>query len=90
MFENHSLGLIAVTATLMGGSLLSAPIAQADATPYWGGLYKITFHTEQKSGTSMAARQTETPYKDNVSRSIKFDWTGSDWSRSNSWNWDCL
>ena len=43
MFEDHLLGLIAVTAMLMGGSLFSAPIAQADATPYWGGLYKITF-----------------------------------------------
>jgi hypothetical protein len=31
MFENHSLGVIAVTAMLMGGSLFSAPIAQADA-----------------------------------------------------------
>ena len=109
------LGLIAVTAMLMGGSLFSAPIAQADATPHWGGLYKIAFHTDQKSGTSMAAGQIGTPYtatyefttdcssgkcvasaidgptpKDNVSRSIKFDWTGSQWSRSNSWNWDCL
>ena len=75
----------------------------------------MTFHTDQKSGTSIAATQPETPYtasnmcttdcssgecvasaidgptpKENVSRWTKFDWTGSQWSRSTSWNWDCL
>ena len=115
MVAKCSRGLIAVAAMLTGGSLVAAPIAQADETPYWGGRYKVTFHTDQKSGTSIAATQTETPYtasymfttdcssgecvasaidgptpKQNVSRSTKFDWTGSQWSRSNSWNWDCL
>jgi hypothetical protein len=114
MLEKHSRGLIAVAAILMGGSLVVAPIAQADETPYWGGRYKVTFHTDQKSGTSIAATQSEAPYtvgymfttdctsgecvasaldgptpKDNVSPSTKFDWTGSRWSRSSSWNWDC-
>lgn len=115
MIGTRSVGLIAVGATLTGGSLLCAPIGHADAAPNWSGNYKVTFHTDQKSGTSMAAGQIETPYtatyefttdcssgkcvasvidgptpKDNVSQSIKFDWTGSQWSRSTSWNWDCL
>ncbi len=75
---------------------------------------KITFHTDQKSGTSVAATQQETPYtasfkittdcaadictasvldgptpKDNAAQSTSFVWTGSQWSRSNSWRWDC-
>lgn len=94
---------------------LAAPVASADETPFWGGWYTITFHTDQKSGTSIAATQQETPYtawykittdcaggtcvasvvdgptpKDNVVQSVRFDWTGSQWSRSNSWRWDCL
>ncbi|WP_328356958.1 hypothetical protein OG976_01555 [Mycobacterium sp. NBC_00419] len=101
-------------ATLLVCCALATPTAYAD-TPFWGGWYKITFHTDQKSGTSIAATQQETPYtawykmttdcsgatcvasvldgptpKDNVVQSVKFDWTGSQWSRSNSWRWDCL
>jgi hypothetical protein len=93
--------------------LLSAPVAHADEA-FWGGWYKITFHTDQKSGTSIASTQQETPYtasykittdcssgsciasvldgptpKDNVAQSTTFTWTGSQWSRSNSWRWDC-
>ncbi len=115
MVGKHSGGLITVAALLIGGALAAAPVAQADETPYWSGRYRVTFHTDQKSGTSVAASQRETPYtaayvfvtdcssgdcvasatdgptpKDNVSPSTKFTWTGSQWSRSNSWNWDCL
>jgi hypothetical protein len=115
MVEKCSRALPAVAAMLMGGSLVAAPITRAEDTPYWGGRYAVTFHTDQKSGTSVAATQAEAPYtasymfttdcsagecvastidgptpKDNVSRSTKFDWTGSDWSQSTSWNWDCL
>ena len=100
---------------MSAAGLLAAPMAHADETPFWGGWYKITFHTDQKSGTSIAATQQETPYtawykitttcsggkcvasvidgptpKDNVVQSVTFDWTGSTWSRANSWNWDCL
>ncbi|OYN77973.1 hypothetical protein [Mycolicibacterium sphagni] len=93
--------------------VIAVPVAHADE-PFWGGWYKITFHTDQKSGTSIAATQQETPYtasykittdcssgtciasaldgptpKDNVAQSTTFAWTGSQWSRSNSWRWDC-
>lgn len=92
--------------------VLAAP-AHADEA-FWGGWYKITFHTDQKSGTSIAASQQETPYtasykittdcssgtciasvvdgptpKDNVVQTTTFQWTGSQWTRSNSWRWDC-
>jgi len=93
--------------------LMVAPSAGADPAS-WNGWYKLTFHTDQKSGTSMAASQQETPYtasylfatdcssgscvasvtdgptpKDNVTSTTKFDWTGSQWSRTNDWRWDC-
>ena len=96
------------------GAIAIAPAASADPAPDWNGWYKITFHTDQKTGTSSAAKQAEQPYtawykfatdcssgtcvasvvdgptpKDNVPQSTKFDWTGSQWSRTNSWRWDC-
>ncbi len=96
------------------GVLAAAPTASADPAPNWNGWYTITFHTDQKSGTSSAAKQSEQPYtawykfatdcssgtcvasvidgptpKDNVPQSTKFDWTGSQWSRTNNWRWDC-
>jgi hypothetical protein len=105
----------AAAALLVTGSLMVAPTAAADDTAHWDGAYKITFHTDQKSGTSIAATQQETPYtatytfatdcssgtcvasvvdsptpKDNVAQSVSFDWTGSQWTRSSSWKWDCL
>ncbi len=104
--------LIAATALGMA-PLLATPVAHADEA-FWGGRYEITFHTDQKSGTSVAATQQETPYtagyvfetdcssgtcvatatdgptpKDNVPKAMRFDWTGSVWTRSNNWNWDC-
>ncbi|MCV7229409.1 hypothetical protein [Mycolicibacterium komossense] len=105
--------LIAI-AVLASGPLLIAPFASADDTAYWDGMYKVTFHVDQKSGTSIAATQQETPYtatytfktdcssgkcvaavvdgptpKDNVAQSVAFDWTGSQWTRSEGWKWDC-
>ncbi|MFM8598055.1 MAG: hypothetical protein ACKOB8_03500 [Mycobacterium sp.] len=103
---------VAVAAILLG----AAPVALAapDTSPTWNGWYRITFHTDQKTGTSTAAQQSETPYtawyefstdcssgtcvatandgptpKDNVPQATSFEWTGSQWSRSNSWRWDC-
>jgi hypothetical protein len=95
-------------------SLATPPLAAAADAPNWNGWYKLTFHTDQKSGTSMAASQRETPYtasyefstdcssgqcvatvldgptpKSNVAQSTKFDWTGTQWSRTGSWRWDC-
>ncbi|MGY4709233.1 Rv2253 family sensor-like surface protein [Mycolicibacterium sp. CBM1] len=100
-------------AALAVATLLSAAPAHADEA-FWGGWYKITFHTDQKSGTSIAAGQQEMPYtasykittdcssgtcvasvldgptpKDNVAQTTTFQWTGSQWTRSNSWRWDC-
>ncbi|CAJ1502885.1 hypothetical protein [[Mycobacterium] burgundiense] len=94
--------------------LLAAPVAHADEA-FWGGRYQVTFHTDQKAGTSVAASQQETAYtagyvfstdcssgtcvatadegptpKDNVPTAMRFDWTGSVWTRTNNWNWDCL
>lgn len=102
-----------VVALLLSSTLLAAPVAHADEA-FWGGWYKITFHTDQKSGTSVAATQQETPYsasynittncssdictasvldgptpKDNATQSTSFVWSDSQWSRSNSWRWDC-
>lgn len=96
-------------------ALACAPAAVADPAPSWNGWYRITFHTDRKSGTSIAAGQSEEPYsawyrvttdcssgtcvatvvdgpapKDNVSSSTTFSWTGSQWSRTNNWRWDCL
>ncbi|TGD88131.1 hypothetical protein BayCH28_10185 [Mycolicibacterium sp. CH28] len=112
--RTHRCGRWLSLATALAAVLATAPAAQADETPFWGGWYKITFHTDQKSGTSIAATQRETPYtasyqittncssgtciasvvdgptpKDNVAQTTTFQWTGSQWSRSNSWRWDC-
>lgn len=54
--------LVAASAAVLAGGLLAGPTAHADETPFWGGWYKITFHTDQKSGSSIAATQRETPY----------------------------
>jgi len=99
----------------LAASLILVPVAAADPAPNWNGWYKITFHTDQKTGTSAAAGQSEEAYtawykfstdcssgtcvasvvdgptpKDNAAGATKFDWTGSLWSRSNTWRWDCL
>ena len=104
----------AATAAIAAG-IASAPPAQADPAANWNGWYRITFHTDQKSGTSLAAKQSEESYtaayrfstdcsagacvasvlqgpapKDNVEPTVEFNWTGSQWSRTNNWRWDCL
>jgi hypothetical protein len=109
MRRAHALGAVLVAA------VATAPTAVAAEEVFWGGRYKVTFHTDQKTGTSMAATQTETPYtaayvfttdcssgtcvasttdgpvpKDNVTPAVRFDWTGSEWTRTNTWRWDCL
>lgn len=101
-------------AALALGSVSFAPGATADPAPNWNGWYKITFQTNQKTGTSTAAEQPEEPYtawyrlatdcssgaceasvvdgpapKDNAAQSTTFEWTGTQWSRTNKWRWDC-
>lgn len=96
-------------------ALVVAPAAAAEPAANWDGWYRITFHADQKTGTSVAAQQSEQPYtvwyrfttdcssgtcvasvvdgptpKDNVPASTKFEWNGSQWTRSDSWRWDCL
>lgn len=104
-----------IAVAVITAALGVAPAASAAPTdPSWNGWYRITFHTDQKTGTSTAAQQSETPYtawyefstdcssgtcvatatdgptpKDNVPKATSFEWTGSQWSRSNSWRWDC-
>lgn len=105
----------ALAAVLTAGAMVFAPIAPADPAPNWNGWYKITFQTDKKSGTSIAAKQGEESYtawykfatdcssgscvasvvdgptpKDNAAKSTTFDWTGTQWSRSNNWRWDCV
>jgi hypothetical protein len=105
----------AVGAVALAASMTVAPTAWAEPAPNWNGWYQVTFHTDQKTGTSSAARQNEEAYtawynfgtdcssgtcvasvldgpapKDNASQATKFDWTGTQWSRTDNWRWDCL
>lgn len=114
MIEKFSHAVIGGAVIAMAVAMTAPPLAVADDASTWNGWYKLTFHTDQKSGTSLAASQAETPYtasyefttdcssgqcvatvidgptpKENVSRATKFDWTGTQWSRSASWRWDC-
>lgn len=105
-------------APVVAASLLFAtvgPVARADPAPDWSGWYKVTFHADQKTGTSSAAQQSEQAYtawyefstdcssdpcvatvqdgptpKDNAPKATTFEWDGSQWTRSDSWRWDCL
>ncbi len=106
---------VAKAAAALTIAAAAAPSAHADPAPNWNGWFRITFHTDQKSGSSLAAKQSEEPYtvsyrfgtdcssgtcqataldgpgsKDNVEQSVKFDWTGTHWSHTNGWRWDCL
>ena len=103
-----------IIAAIWAAAIAVAPGAAADPAPTWTGWYKITFQTDQKSGTSVAAKQVEQPYtawykfgtdcssgscvatvldgptpKSNASQSTTFEWTGTQWSRTNAWRWDC-
>ena len=102
-----------IVAVAAAGAGVAPFVASADPAPSWDGWYKVTFQTDRKSGTSMAAGQSETPTprgisspptalrepalprwstahpKDNAAQATKFEWTGSQWSRTNNWRWDC-
>jgi len=111
------MGVRGVSAVVAAGVLVTVavPSAAAEPAPNWSGWYTITFHADEKTGTSAAAQQPEMGYtawykfgtdcssgscvasvldgptpKDNVPESTRFDWTGSQWSRSETWRWDCL
>ena len=43
---------VPLTAILIAAPLAGAPIGHTDPAPTWSGNYKITFHTDQKSGSS--------------------------------------
>ena len=60
MFRRHIGCLVAVAAALLGVSVCFAPSALAD--PSWNGRYAVTFWSHQKSGTSVAASQSEPSY----------------------------
>ena len=55
-------GRLSLAFAVSAAALAVAPAASADPAPNWAGWYKITFHTDQKSGTSVAAKQSEQPY----------------------------
>lgn len=108
-------GYAAAATLVVAAAVPAAAVSHADPAPNWNGWYRITFHTDQKSGTSVAAQQSEEPYtasyrfstdcaagtcsasvadgpaaKDNVPTTTTFTWTGSQWSRTSNWRWDCL
>lgn len=47
------------------------------------------FATDCSAGTCVASVVDGPVPKDNAAQSTKFDWTGSQWSRTNTWRWDC-
>ena len=51
-----------IVAVAAAGAGVAPFVASADPAPSWDGWYKVTFQTDRKSGTSMAAKQSETPY----------------------------
>ncbi len=52
-------------AAVIAGALCVAPTAHAGGTPAWNGPYAVTFHVDQKTGTSIAAGQYEAAYTKN-------------------------
>ena len=106
---------VAVAAAAALSGTVFAPFASAAPAPPWDGWYEVTFHADQKTGSSAAATQREEAYtawykfstgcssgtcvasvvdgptpKDNVPKATTFDWNGSQWTRSETWRWDCL
>lgn len=62
LFRNHAaVGRRAGVGVVLVALAGAAP-AQADSAPNWNGWYHVTFHTDQKAGTSSAAKQAEEPY----------------------------
>lgn len=54
--------LSVMVAALLGGALWVAPPATAGGAPTWTGAWAVTFQVDQKTGTSVAARQSEAAY----------------------------
>jgi hypothetical protein len=63
MSAHRKTGLLALGAAALGGSLLLAPAAFASQASAWDGHYLLTFAANQKTGTSLAARQPEYPQR---------------------------
>lgn len=61
--------------------------AQQSEQPYTAW-YK--FETDCSSGTCTASVVDGPTPKDNVPQTTRFEWTGSQWTRSDTWRWDCL
>lgn len=59
MSGHRKTALVALAATSLGCSLWLAPAAFAGDASSWNGPYLLTFSANQKTGTSMAARQPE-------------------------------
>lgn len=53
---------LATTGAVATLAVASMAPAHADPAPNWSGWYRVTFHTDQKSGTSAAAKQAEEAY----------------------------
>jgi hypothetical protein len=60
MSGHRKTALVALAAASMGCSVWLSPAAFAGQASAWNGPYLLTFAANQKTGTSMAARQPET------------------------------
>ena len=60
MSGHRKTALVALAAASMGCSVWLSPTAFAGQASAWNGPYLLTFAANQKTGTSMAARQPET------------------------------
>ncbi|HEY2399331.1 MAG TPA: hypothetical protein VGI23_03200, partial [Steroidobacteraceae bacterium] len=60
MSAHRKTALVALAAAAMGCSVWLSPAAFAGQASAWNGPYLLTFAANQKTGTSMAARQPET------------------------------
>jgi hypothetical protein len=61
IFHAHATRVLAgVTAAVLAFG--AATPAHAEPAPNWNGWFRITFHTDQKSGSSIAAKQAEEAY----------------------------
>src|SRR5690242_11520246 len=63
MSTHRKTALLALGAAALGASLLLAPAAFASQASAWDGHYLLTFAANQKTGTSLAARQPEYPQR---------------------------
>ena len=63
MSGHRKTALVALAAASMGCSVWLSPTAFAGQASAWNGPYLLTFAANQKTGTSMAARQPETAHR---------------------------